>query len=184
MRRWPGAIAVSLVAFLVVVAPVAAQVLSPGASGASAGANSLSDTTIAPGKALLYDLEARFAADTAKGGGKAFATWFAEDSVSLGKGQPAVHGREAIARQATWSPKSYQLTWTPMEAVMSPAGEMGYTWGHYEGRSIDPDGNGKVTSGRYLTIWRKEPNGDWKVVLDASSDEPPAGDDCCKLPSN
>ncbi len=137
-----------------------------------------------PGKALLYDLEARFAADTARGGGKAFATWFAADSVSLGKGQPPVHGREAIAKQATWAPSSYQLTWTPTDGTMSPAGDMGYTWGHYDGRSIDADGNSKVTSGRYLTIWRKEPDGSWKVVLDASSDEPPSGDDCCRLPSN
>jgi len=161
-----------------------AQMLSPGTGTPPAGANPLADTTMHPGKALLIDLETRFAADTAKGGGKAFAAWFAEDSVTLGKGQPAVHGREAIARQATWLPKNYQLSWTPTDAVMSPGGDMGYTWGHYEGRSIDVDGNAKVTSGRYLTIWRKEPDGSWKVVLDASSDEPPAGDDCCKLPGN
>jgi ketosteroid isomerase-like protein len=165
--------------------PAAAQMLDPGASAATASAqagNPLSDTTVKPGKALLFDLESKFAAATAQGGGKTFATWFAEDSVSLGKGQPAVHGREAIARQATWLPKDYQLTWTPTDAVMSPSGDMGYTWGHYDGRSIDADGNSKVTSGRYLTIWRKEPDGSWKVVLDASSDEPPSGDDCCKLP--
>lgn len=161
-----------------------AQLLPLGGASVSSGANPLSDTTIAPGKAILFDLEAHFAADTAKGGGKAFSTWFAEDGVSLGKGLAPVHGREAIAKQATWSPKNYQLTWTPTEAVMGPAGDMGYTWGHYDGRSTDADGNTKVTSGRYLTIWRKERDGNWKVVLDSSSDEPPAGDDCCKLPSN
>jgi ketosteroid isomerase-like protein len=59
---------------------------------------------------------------------------------------------------------------------------MGYTWGHYEGRSRDADGNSKVTTGRYLTIWRKEPDGTWKVLLDASQDEPAEAGDCCKLP--
>ncbi|WP_263358304.1 YybH family protein [Acidicapsa ligni] len=156
------------------------QVLS--ADGQSATPNALADSTVKPGKAILFDLEAQFAKATAEGGGKAFATWFAEDGVSLGNGQAAVHGRDAIAKQATWSPKDYQLVWTPTDAEMSATGDMGYTWGHYEGRSHDADGNSKVTSGRYLTIWRKQPDGSWKVVLDASSDEPAGADDCCKLP--
>jgi ketosteroid isomerase-like protein len=159
-----------------------AQVLAPGPALSAETANALANTSIQPGKALLFDLEAKFAQATAEGGGKAFAAWFAEDGVSLGKGQPPVHGREAIAKQATWSPKSYQLLWTPTDAMMSPGGDMGYTWGHYEGHSRDADGNSNVTTGRYLTIWRKELDGTWKVVLDASSDEPAGAGDCCRLP--
>jgi ketosteroid isomerase-like protein len=165
--------------------PVWGQVLGGGVltPGASADVpNPLADTTILPGKSLLLELEAKFAKATADGGGKAFATWFAEDGVSLANGQAPVHGRDAIAKQATWSPKDYQLTWTPTDAVMSPTGDMGYTWGHYDGRSRDADGNAKVISGRYLTIWRKEPDGNWKVVLDASNDEPAGAGECCKLP--
>jgi ketosteroid isomerase-like protein len=145
--------------------------------------NPLADTTLKPGKSLLFELEAKFAKATAEGGGKAFATWFAEDGVSLGNGEAAVHGRDAIAKKATWLAKDYQLTWTPTDGVMSPSGDMGYTWGHYEGRSRDRDGNVKVTAGRYLTIWRKEADGNWKVMLDASNDEPAGAADCCKLPS-
>jgi ketosteroid isomerase-like protein len=159
-----------------------AQVLGVPAGGATAEANPLSDTSVKPGKALLFDLEAKFAKATLDGGGKVFATWFAEDGVSLGNNQVAVHGRDAIAKQATWLPQDYQLVWTPTDGVMSPAGDMGYTWGHYEGRSKDKDGNTKVMSGRYLTIWRKEGDGSWKVLLDASQDEPADAGDCCKLP--
>jgi ketosteroid isomerase-like protein len=162
-----------------------AQVLTPSPldpAVAPPAINPLSDTTMKPGKAILFDLEAKFAKATAEGGGKAFATWFAEDGVSLGNGQAPVYGRDAIARQATWSPKDYQLLWTPTDAVMSPNGDMGYTWGHYEGRSHDSDGNSKVTTGRYLSVWRKEPDGSWKVVLDSSSEEPVGAGDCCKLP--
>ena len=41
-----------------------------------------------------------------------------------------------------------------------------------------------LTSGRYITMWRKEPDGKWKVVLDAGANEPPAAGDCCKLPGH
>ncbi|HEX4322680.1 MAG TPA: nuclear transport factor 2 family protein [Acidobacteriaceae bacterium] len=165
--------------------PASGQVLggTAGVPGLQAEApNPLSDTTLKPGKALLFDLETKFARATAEGGGKAFASWFAEDGATMGNGQAPQQGREAIAKSATWSPKAYQLTWTPTDAVMSPSGDMGYTWGHYEGRSLDSDGNSKVTSGRYLTIWRKEPDGSWKVLLDASQEEPASAADCCKLP--
>ncbi len=65
---------------------------------------------------------------------------------------------------------------------MGPSGEMGYTWGHYEGRSQGCRRQHKVTIGRYSTIWQKQPDGAWKVVLDASNDEPAGAGDCCKLP--
>lgn len=165
------------------LANLQAQVLGGGSgSGTAAEApNALADTTISPGKSLLLDLEARFAKATAEGGGKAFATWFADDGVSLANGQVPVRGREAIAKQATWLAKDYQLTWIPTDAMMGPTGDMGYTWGHYEGRSHDRDGNAKVTSGRYLTIWRKEQDGSWKVVVDTSNDEGADAGDCCRI---
>jgi ketosteroid isomerase-like protein len=90
----------------------------------------------------------------------------------------------AIAKSASWLPKDYQLTWTPTEGMMGPSGDMGYTWGHYEGHSKDANGNPVVTSGRYITMWRKEPDGTWKVVLDAGSNEPPGAGECCKLPEH
>lgn len=152
-------------------------------AGAQAAPNPLSDTTVKPGKVLLFDLEARFAKDVAERGGKAFADWFADDGVVLGNGQAPVIGRVAIAKSTTWLPRDYQLTWTPTDAMMSPSGDMGYTWGHFEGHSKDANGNPVTTSGRYMTIWRKEPDGQWKVVLDAGANEPANSGDCCKLPA-
>jgi ketosteroid isomerase-like protein len=144
--------------------------------------NALSDPTLSPGVAFLFQLEARFAQDTAKGGGKAFSSWFADDAVTLANKEAPVRGHSAIAAQATWAPEQYQLTWTPQSGLMSPAGDMGYTWGHYEGHAKDRSGNAFTTSGRYMTIWKKQSDGQWKVVLDASSEEPPSAGDCCKLP--
>ena len=151
-------------------------------SEAQAAPNPLSDPTVKPGKMLLFELEARFAKDVLIRGGEAFADWFAEDGVALGNGTAPLVGKVAIVKSANWSPKAYQLTWTPTDAMMGPSGDMGYTWGHFDGHSKDMNGNPVTTSGRYMTIWRKEPNGQWKVVLDAGANEPPSAGDCCKLP--
>lgn len=146
--------------------------------------NPLTDATAKPGKILLYDLEARFAKDVLERGGAGFADWFAEDGVALGNGAAPLVGKVAIAASAKWSPKDYALTWTPTDAMMGPSGDMGYTWGHFEGRSKDANGNPVLTSGRYITMWRRQADGTWKVVLDAGANEPPAAGDCCKLPGH
>lgn len=167
---------------LMLAAPVCAkaQLLEPGAQ--SSAPNPLTDSTVKPGKVLLFELEARFAKDVAEKGGAGFAAWFAPDGVTLGNGVAPVIGKVAIEKSANWSPKDYQLTWTPTDAMMGPSADMGYTWGHFEGRSKDANGNPVLTSGRYITMWRKEPDGSWKVVLDAGANDAPSAGDCCKLP--
>jgi ketosteroid isomerase-like protein len=161
-----------------------AQLNFPSSSGTEPTApNPLTDTTMNPGKMVLFDLEAKMQKDVAARGGPGLADWFAPDGVLLGNGAAPVTGKVAIEKFATWSPKDYQLTWTPTDAVMGPSGDMGYTWSHYEGRSKDANGNPVITSGRFITIWRKEPDGSWKVVLDAGANEPPEAGDCCKLPA-
>jgi len=161
--------------------PTCAQLAFPSEGAQQNRLNPLSDPTANAGKMLLFDLEAHFAKDVLEKGGAGFASWFAEDGVVLSNGAAPIIGKTAITASSRWTPKAYQLIWTPTEASMGPSGDMGYTWGHYEGHSKDANGNPVTTVGRYMTIWRKEANGDWKVVLDAGSNEPVNGGDCCKL---
>jgi ketosteroid isomerase-like protein len=174
------------------VLPMTAQTI-PGGISPAPGIDSLPQTsnsvvsplvqpTLNPGALLLLELDGRFEKAVAAGGGKAFVEWLADDAVTLNNGKPAVLGRAAIAAQSQWDPKTYQLTWTPQGAQMGPSNDMGFTWGHYESHSKDKNGEPVVTSGRYFTVWKKMPNGTWKVALDAGADEPPAAGDCCALP--
>lgn len=144
-------------------------------------ASPLSTPTLSPGVMTLMELEGKFNLAVEKGGGKAFASWFAEDAVVLNNGRAAVYGKLAIGEQAQWDAKDYQLSWQPQGAQMGPTGDMGFTWGHYEGHSKDKNGNPVVIEGRYISIWKKV-NGEWKVAMDASANEPPAAGECCALP--
>jgi ketosteroid isomerase-like protein len=157
--------------------------LGPGLAQTNPSGNAtslLTDPTDSPGLHFLFDLERKFAQATAEGGGKAFGEWFADDAISLANNQPPVQGHDAIAKQANWSASDYQLTWTPDGGLMGPGGDMGYTWGHYSGHARDKQGTPIVTTGRYITLWKKQRDGTWKVELDASNEGPAL--DCCKLP--
>lgn len=158
--------------------------LSPGSQAKPQLLSPVEQPTLSPGELHLLELEARFAADVAKGGGKAFSAWFAEDAVTLNNGKPAVLGHRAIAANAVWDPKTYQLTWTPQGAQIGPSGDTGFTWGHYDGKGMDANGQPVITSGRYITFWKKVADGSWKVALDASALDAPSGGDCCALPKH
>lgn len=101
--------------------------------------------------------------------------------MTLANRQPPVIGQTAIADHATWSPDRYQLTWKPDGGELSPAGDMGYTWGHYEGHSIGPGGNSTVETGRYVTVWKKESDGTWKVLIDSSNQDAPQAECKCSI---
>lgn len=173
-------IALAAVTWGIAGSPGWGQLPLPGSQ--SEAPNPLNDATATPGKTLLYNLEAKFEKTVADRGGAGFASWFADDAVVLANGTAPVVGKVAIARSANWTAKNYQLTWTPEGAWMNAAGDSGYTWGHYEGRSKDANGNPVTVSGRYFTLWGKQPDGSWKVELEASANEPPAAGDCCRLP--
>lgn len=55
---------------------------------------------------------------------------------------------------------------------MGPAGDMGFTWGHFVEQSKDKSGKPATRSGRYMTIWKRQADGTWKVAMDASNEEP------------
>ena len=133
----------------------------------------LATPTLSPGVIHLLELEGEFQDSVAAGGGAAFAKWFADDAVALNNGKAATLGRGAIALEANWNPRDYQLTWVAQGAQMGPSNDMGFTWGHYVGRAKKQDGQEIVTSGRYMTVWRKLADGSWKVALDASADDAP-----------
>jgi ketosteroid isomerase-like protein len=150
---------------------------SPGAASSP-----LSQPALSPGVLLLLELDGKLSQAVAAGGGSTFGTWFADDAVTLNNGQPVILGHTAIAAQAQWDPKVYQLTWTPQGARMGPSNDMGFTWGHYEGHSRDKNGEPVVIAGRYFTVWKKLPKGDWKIALEASANDAPETGECCTLP--
>jgi ketosteroid isomerase-like protein len=82
--------------------------------------------------------------------------------------------REAMAK--AFADTAFSLTWEPLQADAGGSGDLGYTNGKYEARFRDANGKPTVRIGRYLTVWKKQANGSWKVVRDIGvQDPPPAG---------
>jgi ketosteroid isomerase-like protein len=127
------------------------------------------------GSDLLVQLEAEFAADVAKNGHAAFISHFAEEGVEVVDGG-GFNSKEAMSKQPEW-PEGTSLTWTPIKADMAASGDLGYTYGNYIYTAKNKDGKPVVSYGKYTSIWKKQKDGGWKVVVDMgnSSPDPKAG---------
>jgi ketosteroid isomerase-like protein len=63
------------------------------------------------------------------------------------------------------------LSWEPVYADVSRAGDIGYTTGPWEFRTLGPD-NPPGSHGQYMTIWGKQAGGAWKFLLDIGTSNP------------
>jgi len=63
------------------------------------------------------------------------------------------------------------LTWQPIFAFASRSGDMGYTTGPWEYREKSIDDK-PVAFGNFVTIWKKQLDGAWKVILDLGTRNP------------
>jgi len=124
----------------------------------------------AQGSDLLFQLEANFAADVAKHGHDAFLTYFAEDGVELVDGG-GINTKDAMRKQPPW-PEGTTLTWTPVHAEMAASGDLGYTYGNYVYTAKNKEGKLVANYGKYTSIWKKQKDGQWKVVVDMGNSSP------------
>ena len=122
------------------------------------------------GPSLLFQLEADFAADVAQHGHGAFITHFADDGVEVVDGG-GFDTKEAMRKQPPW-PEGTSLTWTPVKADMAASGDLGYTYGTYVYTAKNKEGKLVANYGKYTSIWKKQKDGQWKVVVDMGNSSP------------
>jgi ketosteroid isomerase-like protein len=146
-------------------APVTAE--GP-AAGPAGGAD------LAAARAALVDAERSFSRLSQREGVRAaFLAYLADDAVLFRPGP--VPGRAFI--EARPSPP-VELTWWPVHVEVSASGDLGYTTGPYELRDTGPGRRGETQHGYYVTMWRRQADGAWKVVADLGvTTPPPAGPD-------
>jgi ketosteroid isomerase-like protein len=96
----------------------------------------------------------------------------------LAPNAPIASGAEQVraAVVGLWGLPGISLHWTAATAEASKSGDLGYTRGTYEMTVNDAKGKPMSDKGKYVTVWRKQGDGTWKVVTDIfNSDMAPAG---------
>ena len=127
-------------------------------------------------KAELIKVEHAFNAMAQEKGLLAAFEYFAASDVAFIDTDPRrFRGLAAVRERLGPDQPGVKLTWAPMYTDVSDDGTLGYNYGRYESRRTGPDGAEIVRGGFFLTIWKRQPDGTWKYVMDTGApDRPPA----------
>ena len=118
-------------------------------------------------KKELATLEDKFCAMAQEKGLLAAFSHFAAPDVAFIDTDPRkFRGLEAVRERLGPDQPGGKLTWSAYFTDLSDDGTLGYNYGRYESRRLGPDGQEVVRSGWFLSIWKRQPDGSWKYVMD------------------
>jgi ketosteroid isomerase-like protein len=121
----------------------------------------------------LVAADREFDNSTSANGVEGWVSHFAPDGLMMPAGSPIVAGQDAIREFAskTMTPDS-SMRWEPIDAFVS--GDLGYTYGLSKSVSRAAEGSLPVVHwGKYLSIWRRQPNRAWRIVVHIDNSSPP-----------
>lgn len=96
----------------------------------------------------------------------AFWAQFTDETIVFGEGP--VNARRAYQDQ---KPTETGLKWEPVYSDIAASGDFGYNTGPWELRQVKTDENA-VAFGHFVSMWKKDESGSWKLLLDIGIDHP------------
>ena len=99
----------------------------------------------------------------------------AEDCAVLVANAAIAEGRAAIRNLfAGWFKPDLKISWTPDRVDAAESGDLGFSSGTYRMSFRNSSGKTVSDKGKYVIVWKKQPDGSWKVVRDISNSDLPA----------
>lgn len=107
------------------------------------------------------------AAAQAKDADKA-SSFYADDATFLPENAPKVEGKAQI--RAAWAnmlaTPGLSVSFGPTKIEISKSGDVAYDIGTTEVKTTDAQGSTITAAGKYVVVWRKQADKQWKVVAD------------------
>jgi len=132
----------------------------------SALSEKLSDNQ--PVEQLLRDLDAKWAKAAAAKDVEQTIAFYSDDAIVFPPNATSAATKEAIRngwKEMLGSP-GVIISWNPTKVQVGRAGEMAWVSGTYELTMNDASGNPTNDRGKYLEVWEKQTDGNWKCRAD------------------
>jgi ketosteroid isomerase-like protein len=101
-------------------------------------------------------------------------SFFATDGIMFGTGEPTDDNREALMKAVSGltTDPAFKDHWSWSKVELSPDGRLAYLIGTTDMTATDGSGHPVTTHARLVNVWRKDPDGVWRCVLDVWVDAP------------
>ncbi|RIA09204.1 uncharacterized protein (TIGR02246 family) [Flavobacteriaceae bacterium MAR_2010_72] len=101
-------------------------------------------------------------------------SYWSDDAIFISSGQPTLEGKQNIRQMVESMSKipGFTISWEPISVSVSESGDMAYMIEKNTMTISDSIGNPITTTGRVVTIWKKNKDGYWKNVVEIGTDDP------------
>jgi ketosteroid isomerase-like protein len=142
----------------------------PGSISAQPSAGSASENArnTQPVERILRDLDAQWSKAAAAKDLERTVAYYSEDAIVLPPNATPAATKETI--RDVWkdvlATPGLVITWKPTKVKLGSSGEMAWVSGTYELTMNDPSGKPTNDRGKYLEVWEKQPDGNWRCAAD------------------
>jgi len=138
---------------------------------ASAGCGAPRRVDLSAEEAAIRSTDAEWLAAAAAHDLNRILPFWADDATILAPGTPAVVGKEAIRKYVSgaFATPGFSIRWTTDKVEVSQSGDMAYSSGTDLISLTGADGKALTQENRGVAIWKKQPDGSWKCILDVMS---------------
>jgi uncharacterized protein (TIGR02246 family) len=150
------------------LAALGLAVILSGCASAPAPAPVAPDTHDADVKAIK-DLEATWVQNFASKDPDKIASVYADDASVMITDMPVINGIPAAksALKSMVADKNFSITFASDKVDVAKSGDIAYSQGSYTTTSTNPKTKKPATDkGKYVTVFKKQADGSWKVVAD------------------
>jgi uncharacterized protein (TIGR02246 family) len=123
-------------------------------------------------EAKIRDVDAKWSKTASANDVDGTVSYYTDDASLLAPNAPIATGKQAI--RASWASlltPGNTLSWEAKRVEVSRSGDLAYEIGTYRLAM-----KGAQDRGKFVVVWKKQPDGQWKVAADIfNSDLPPAG---------
>jgi ketosteroid isomerase-like protein len=134
----------------------------------TAGSPSENASNPQPVERILRDLDTQWSEAAATKDLERTVAYYSDDAIVLPPNATSAATKETIRK--VWkdilATSGIVITWKPAKVRLGKSGEMAWVNGAYELSMNDASGKPANDQGKYLEVWEKQPDGNWKCAAD------------------
>jgi ketosteroid isomerase-like protein len=144
-------------------------------TGCQRQSTTIADTRSAD-EATLKNLDAEWSKAAGAKDVDKTASYYSDDALVLPPNMPAIQGRQQSRAmwQGMFGVPGFGGGWKVSKVEVARSGDLAYLTGTYELRETDASGKPTTDKGKYLEIWKKQADGNWKCVVDMFNSDLPS----------
>jgi uncharacterized protein (TIGR02246 family) len=102
-------------------------------------------------------------------------SFYSDDAVVMLPNIPTLTGKDSIRTlwKSILESPSFSGGWQATKVDVARSGDLAYVSGDYEFTETGPNGRPMTDKGKYVEVWKKQADGNWKCVADMFSSDLP-----------